>query len=157
MHVKKSGFVISLKEETMLKARQEDNLLDILQSSYPFYQLLDETDSCEDCRKKSGRIYPVSEAEIGINFPPFARILVWSWIKRLISKLYLLINLGIISKIKKFLKFFERGERWSVGNYGRAVNGKIFKRSGKYPAQNAFTIKYQFFLKLAPGAAPHTQ
>ena len=71
MYVKKSGFVISLKEETMLKARQKDNLLDILQSSYPFYQLLDETDSCEDCRKKSGRIYPVSEAEIGINFPPF--------------------------------------------------------------------------------------
>ena len=55
MHVKKSGFVISLKEEIMLKAIQEDNLLDILQSSYPFYQLLDETDSCEDCHKKSGR------------------------------------------------------------------------------------------------------
>ena len=82
MHVKKSGFVISLKEETMLKARQEDHLLDILQSSYPFYQLLDETDSCEDCRKKSGRIYPVSEAEIGLIsllFILIADVLLWEY------------------------------------------------------------------------------
>lgn len=44
-----------------------------LQAGIENYMILDTGDDreCEDCEKKTGKLYPMKDAKVGVNWPPF--------------------------------------------------------------------------------------
>ena len=67
----KTGRVLTLKEEKRL--RKSADIDSIKQTGYRYYRIIAEKDEriCDICRENDGKIYLVSEAEEGVNLPPF--------------------------------------------------------------------------------------
>ncbi|MCL2035159.1 MAG: minor capsid protein [Oscillospiraceae bacterium] len=65
------GRVLTLKEEKRL--RKSADLEAIKRNGYRYYWIIAEKDErlCDICRENDGAVYPVSEAEEGVNLPPF--------------------------------------------------------------------------------------
>jgi hypothetical protein len=67
--VKKVGYVLSRKEENEHLLRKNDAAATL--QGHKYYTVLSSAGACDICLAHSGAVYPVEDAEISVNYPPF--------------------------------------------------------------------------------------